>query len=171
MRRLSVLIALIASIAIAAPALAAPPARLLTFGTGDATLMGLAAVTLENDAGEYSGVYLHAPRTARPISSVSFSFTYSGTVAGGAPRFSIPIDTDGNGTVEGYAFIDALNCGNTGTVSTESATCQVFFGNDVYANWDAFVLANPTYRIPPGAVPFIIADQPGTYEIANIDLS
>jgi hypothetical protein len=176
MRRLSILIALVASVAIAAPALAAPPARLLTFGTGDATLTGLSSVTLVNDAGEYSGVYLHAARTAKSIGSVDFSFTYSGTIAGGAPRFSIPIDTDGNGTVEGYAFIDANSCGATttsgsGTVSTELATCKVYFLNDVYANWDAFVLANPTYRLPPGSVPFIIADQPGTYVITGIDLS
>lgn len=170
MRRLSILLALAVSIAIAVPALAAPPARLLTFGTGDATLTGLSSATLVNDAGEYSGVYLHAARTARPIGSVDFSFSYSGTVAGGAPRFSIPIDTDGNGTVEGYAFIDAINCGLVGEVGTDVATCQVFFLNDVYPNWAAFVTANPTYRLPPGSVPFIIADQPGNYVITNIDL-
>jgi len=42
--------------------------------------------------------------------------------------------------------------------------------SDVYPDWAAFVTANPTYRLPPGSVPFIIADQPGNYVITNIDL-
>jgi hypothetical protein len=171
MRRLSILIALIASIAIAVPALAAPPTKLLTFGTGMATVTGPDSATLVNDPGEYSGVYLNSrSQSGKPLQAVSFSFDHSGDVAGGAPRFSIPIDTDGNGSVDGYAFIDALNCGNTGTVSTEDANCMVFFGPDSYANWDAFATANPDYRIAPGSIPFIIADQGGSYTITNIDL-
>jgi hypothetical protein len=170
MRRSSILLALVASFAIAIPAAAAPPIRLLAFGTGDVMILSNTSATLDNDAGEYSGVYLNAPRAPRPLESISYSFTYTGDVAGGAPRFSIPIDTDGNGTVEGYAFLDAINCGLTGTVSTESSTCLVYFGPDVYANWDAFAAANPDYRIAPGSIPFIIADQAGHYEISNIDL-
>jgi hypothetical protein len=32
------------------------------------------------------------------------------------------------------------------------------------------VAAHPTWRLAPGKVPFIIADQPGHYVISNIDL-
>jgi hypothetical protein len=170
MRRLSILVALIASLAIAVPAMAAPPTKLLTFGNGDVTISD-GTVTLANDPAEYSGVYLNSrSQSGKPLHAVSFSFNYSGDVAGGAPRFSIPIDTDGNGTVDGYAFIDAINCGLTGTVSTESSTCMVFFGSETFANWDAFAAAHPDYRIAPGSIPFIIADQPGTYTITDIDL-
>ena len=176
MRRLSILVALIASFAIAVPVLAAPPNRLLTFGTGVATVTSPTSATLVNAAGQYSGVYLNSrSQSGKPLQAVSFSFDYSGSTAGGAPRFSIPIDTDGNGSVDGYAFIDALNCGGTtptgvGTVSTELSNCMVFFGPDSYANWDAFAAANPDYRIAPGSIPFIIADQEGNYSITNIDL-
>jgi hypothetical protein len=87
----------------------------------------------------------------------------TGDVAGGAPRFSIPIDTGGGRrTVEGYAFLDAAGCGGASgeytTVSTESSECAVNFDSVDYANWATFAAANPTYRIAAGTIPFIIAD-------------
>lgn len=172
MRRSSILLALVASFVIAVPATAAPPTRLLAFGTGDVTIEGDTA-TLVNEVSEYSGVYLSSrSQSGKPLNAVSFSFSYMQDVAGGAPRFSIPIDTDRDGSVDGYAFLDAINCGLTGTVSTESSNCLVYFGPDVYANWDAFAgaLGNEDYRIAPGSIPFIISDQAGTYKIADIDL-
>jgi hypothetical protein len=175
MRRLAPMLALLAIVAIAIPASAAPKSKLQTFGTGDVTIEGRDAATLVNDATEYSGVYLKAHNGARKIGSVKFSFDYSGTIAGGAPRFSIPIDTNHDRTVEAYAFLDANGCGATGTsgsgtVSTSDANCKVFFQAETFDNWAAFVAAHPKYRIPPRAIPFVIADQPGTYEISNIDL-
>ncbi|HET9520151.1 MAG TPA: hypothetical protein VFO73_03810 [Candidatus Limnocylindrales bacterium] len=171
MRRLSPLLALLAIAALTIPVAASPPGKLRTFGTGDVNLTGPVSATLVNAAGEYSGVYLNSRgRSAKPIGSVSFSFDYSGDTAGGAPRFSIPVSTDRDKAVEGYAFLDAINCGNTGTVSTTSASCTVFFGNEVFTNWAAFAAEHPTYRIPQAAIPFVIADQPGTYVITDIDL-
>ena len=41
--------------------------------------------------------------SAKAIVGVIYSFTASGDIAGGAPRFSIPIDIDGNGTAEDEA--------------------------------------------------------------------
>jgi hypothetical protein len=173
MRRLAPVLALAAVMAIAGTVVAKQQSgKLTTFGTGDATFSG-SVLTLDNDAGEYSGVYLKSTsRKARPIAAVHFSFDYSGTVAGGAPRFSIPLDTDRNGRLDGYAFLDANNCGLTGSVSTSDDSCQVFlnFGNISFANWDAMVAAHGDWRLAPGKVPFIIADQPGIYEISNIDL-
>jgi hypothetical protein len=170
MRRLAPLFALIAIVVIAIPATAAPKSKLQIFGTGGVTLEGSNAATLVNDTGEYSGVYLKAKNGARRVRSVSFSFDYTGDIAGGAPRFSIPIDTNHDRTVDGYAFLDAINCGDTGTVSTTDANCKVFFQAETFDNWAAFAAAHPKYRIPPRAIPFVIADQPGTYEISNIDL-
>jgi hypothetical protein len=175
MRRIAPLIALVAIVVLAIPATAAPKSKLQTFGTGEVTIEGSNAAILVNAAGEYSGVYLKAKNGARRLRSVSFSFDYSGTIAGGAPRFSIPIDTNHDRTVETYAFIDANSCGATstsgsGTVSTKDADCKVYVGTEVFDNWAAFAAAHPTYRIPPRAIPFIIADQPGTYVISDIDL-
>jgi hypothetical protein len=176
MRRHAPILALVAILAIAIPASATPKSKLQTFGTGVVTINGSDAATLVNGADEYSGVYLRGIRkSAKPIEAVHFSFNYDGTLAGGAPRFSIPIDTNHNHSNEGYAFVDALNCGasgtsGTGTVSTDDANCKVFFQDESFDNWDAFVDAHAGYRIPPGGIPFIIADQPGTYVITDIDL-
>ena len=174
LRRLSpgfaLVVGMVLAIAIAGTSTAGE--RLKKFGTGTVTFQSATSVTLNNGSGEYSGVYLVPRRSAVPVSQVHFSFDHSGSVAGGAPRFSIPIDTNRNGKPEGYAFIDALNCGHTnvGTVSTDSASCQVFFRSDVFPNWAALVTAHPSWRIPPGKAPFVIADQPGTYHISDIDL-
>lgn len=169
MKRLSIaaLTSLALSIALVGTAVAAP---LRTFGTGDVTRDG-STFTIVNDAGEYAGVYVKPQNPAKNqrgflLSAADFSFSHSGDTAGGAPRFSIPIDEDGNGTTEAYAFIDANSCGNTGVVSTNASNCVVYYGAGVYANWDAFAAAHPTYRISED-IPFVIADQPGTYVISN----
>jgi hypothetical protein len=171
MRRLAPVLALAAVMAIAGTAVAKQPSKLQTFGDGHVTTAGWNA-TLDNDPGEYSGVYLKSKSlSAKRLRAVHVSFTYTGDTAGGAPRFSIPIDTR-DGSTERYAFIDALNCGDSGTVSTDDSACQVFLNwtNTSYANWHAFAAANPTWRLPRRAIPFIIADQPGHYVISDIDL-
>jgi hypothetical protein len=71
-----------------------------------------------------------------------------------------------------YLFIDALNCGTPGVVSTADETCKVFHNTngESFANWDAMALAHPDWRIPGGKVPFVIAEYQGTYELSNIAL-
>lgn len=170
MRRLSILIALIAVLAFAGTAVASN--GLQSFGSGDVTINGDAA-TLTNGAGEFSGVYLKSrSESGKPLAAVDFSFEYTGSTAGGAPRFSIPLDTGATESVTLYAFVDALNCGDTGTVDTNASNCQVFlnFSNESFTNWDAFAAAHPTWRIAPGSIPFVIADQPGTYVLTEIEL-
>jgi hypothetical protein len=171
MRRLAPVLALAAVLAIAGTAVAKQPSKLQTFGTGEVTTSGWSA-TLVNDPGEYSGVYLKSKNlSGKHLRRVHVSFDYTGATAGGAPRFSIPIDTR-DGSTERYAFVDARNCGDNGTVSTDDSACQVFLNwtDTSYANWRAFAAANPTWRIPKKGIPFIIADQAGTYELSNIDL-
>jgi hypothetical protein len=164
-------------VAAAGTAVAAPSDKLQTFGTGDVTVSQDGTVNIVNDAGEYGGVYVKSKsNSGKSLSQADFSFTNNGgDVAGGAPRFSIPIDTDNNGkTDNGYAFIDVAGCGGaTGdntVVSTDNANCQVNFNGVSYANWDAFAAANPTYRIDPGSIPFVIADVQGSYSVTDISL-
>ena len=161
--------AVLASLAVVGTAFAAN-SKLNSFGTGEITVSETGTVTIVNDSGEYGGVYLSSrSQSGKLLGEVDFSFVSTGHVAGGAPRFSIPIDTDGNGTGDGYAFLDVNGCGAT-LVSTDSANCVTYFGPDSFANWDAVAAAHPTYRIAPGAIPFVIADQPGTYIVTDIVL-
>jgi opacity protein-like surface antigen len=181
MKRLLIglMVAAVAAIGFGSVAASASATRLQTFGTGTVTVGddGTSA-TIVNGLGEYGGVYINSKsKSGKPLNAVDFSFVSTGFVTGGAPRFSIPIDTDGVGsTNDGYAFIDAQGCGGapgeTTTVSTALDNCQVSFNspNYNYANWAAFAAANPTYRIAPGFIPFIIADEPGSYAVNSIDL-
>ena len=173
-----------AAVLIAGAAFAAPSTTLKTFADGDAvvTVDGPDSATIELvNATDSGGVYIQ-PKSqgGKRLSRVDFSFTSSGDVQGGAPRFSIPIDTGGSASIDGYAFIDAAGCGATvgdnptniaTVVSTEVSTCHVNFDGTDYANWDAFAAANPSYRTTPGAIPFIIADgTAGTYVVTDIVL-
>jgi hypothetical protein len=168
-------LAAMAAIGFGSIAASASSNRLQTFGTGIVTTSGDSA-TIVNGAGEYGGAYINAKNLGnKRLSAIGFSFVSTGDVAGGAPRFSIPIDADGvANTVEGYAFIDAAGCGGvsgeTTTVSTSSLVCHVNFQGVDFANWDAFAAANSTYRIAPGAISFIIADVAGSYSVSSIDL-
>ena len=167
----SVLMMALAAFAGAAPA----PKPLKTFGTGQVTA-GTDTATIVIDEGEYGGVYVQSKsQSGKTLNNVDFGFTSRGDVQGGAPRFSLPIDTDGVGkTVEGYAFLDAAGCGGVSgvpmLVSTQSGTCHVNFNGADFANWTTFAAENPTYRMSPGAIPFIIADVPGSYAVDSIVL-
>lgn len=150
--------------------------KLKPFGDADVTITNHNDVTISVGPGEYGGVE-HGKASTGTMSKAHYSFTSRGDVQGGAPRFSIPIDTDGNrDTVEGYAFLDAANCGGvvgdnpTGVktvVSTDREACLVFYGPGTYANWDAFADANPSYRVAK-AIPFVIADVQGEYDLRAV---
>jgi hypothetical protein len=156
---------------------AAPAPKLQVFGNGDVTVTGPDSATIVNDGGEYGGVYINSKsQSSKTLETVIFQFRNNGgDSAGGAPRFSLPVDTDGIGkTVEGYAFMDVNGCGGTSgdntLVSTQNGNCHVNFNGVDYANWSSFAAANPTYRMSPGAIPFIIADAPGSYSVDSIVL-
>ena len=105
----------------------------------------------------------------KPVADVDFSFTSTGGVAGGAPRFSIPLNTGTGGTQ--YAFIDVLNCGRTtGVVSTNDAACKVFVGSESFDNWNDMADKHSDWRIASGKIPFVIADVAGEYAVQNIVL-
>jgi hypothetical protein len=118
--------------------------------------------------------------SATSLSGVTFSFQYNcdpsddstTCVGGGSPRWSIPIDKNGDNKTDGFAFLDAAGCGSTGTVSTASSACHVNFDSIDYANWAAFASTNPAYRIG-NSLPFVITDttEPGTTLIFAITIT
>jgi hypothetical protein len=126
----------------------------------------------------YAGVYIQNSNLGgKLLSDVGqLGFSYEGDEAvGGSPRLSIPIDEDGDGDTEAYAFIDTLGCNdgdpNSGTLDAiNDSTCTVAYGANTYENWAAFVEANPEYRIADDAVTFVILDQPGEFTITNVRL-
>jgi hypothetical protein len=153
--------------------------QLQDFGTGTVTIgTDGTSATIVNEAGQYGGVYIQSKsQSGMPLNAVNFSFVSTGDVTGGAPRFSLPINTDGGGgSVAGYAFIDAAGCrgvsGGTTMVSTSSSLCHVNFLSVDYPNWVAFEAAFPTGRIAQGHFPFIIADgSVGSYAVNSIVLT
>ena len=148
----------------------------LTFGPGKVILNEKTKqASITNAPGQSGGLYATKAASSSKLTKVVFTFKSDGDVQGGAPRFSIPIDTDGNrGTTESYAFLDAANCGATvGTndlnvvtlVSTQSANCKVFLNTGgSWDNWAAFAAAKPGYKLST-ATPFIIADVAGDYHV------
>lgn len=141
-------------------------------GDGSATL----DTTDGNPAGSYAGVYIWPSLPPKPIGDVNkLSFTFDGgPVTGGSPRFSIPIDENGDGGWDNFAFIDAANCGvasgSTVTGVTVNLECPVFYYDTLYPNWAAFAAAHADYRIAKDAVTFIIADQPFQGKIYNVQI-
>jgi pseudouridine-5'-phosphate glycosidase len=156
-----------AALTLAGTSAAAPGARLRIFGTGEVTTV-LNSATIVIDVGEFGGVFKKGRgQTGKLVGDVVFAFTSRGDVAGGAPRFSIPIDDGSFDPNADYAFMDAEGCGategdNPGSVatlvSTQNPACHVNFHSVDYDNWADFASSNPTFRISRDAIPFIIAD-------------
>ena len=175
LRRLSpgfaLVVGMVLAIAIAGTSTAANT-KYRTFGTGSVSVSGDTA-RINNGSGEYGGVYLRSRSlSSKPLRAVHVSFRSTGDVGGGAPRFSIPLNTGHKESTAPYAFLDVNGCGGASLVSTDSSNCQVFinFNGESFANWDALVARHPSWRIKAGGIPFIIADVPGDYRVTNIDL-
>lgn len=174
----------VAALGSTAVASAASGTKLKCFEQAPATCTladGATTAYLDVQPATYAGVYVNSWRNTGGtlLSSVSFAFSYecaspsSDCVAGGSPRWSIPVDTTGDGKTDGYAFVDANNCGQAGQGSGNVGTsCPVFYsGNGVlYPSWGAFAAANPTATIG-NSVPFIIADQPFEGLIWQVDFT
>lgn len=130
----------------------------------------------DNPNNNYAGVYIPSNLGGRLLSDINkLSFDYSGSgAAGGSPRITLPIDENGDGALEAYAYIDTQGCNNGGAnVGTldaiNDATCTISYGAN-YENWTAFVTANPAYRVSTDDIAFIVVDQPGTFTITNVQL-
>jgi hypothetical protein len=164
--------------ALTSVALAGNGGNLKSFGDGATTVQGNKA-TLVVLPGHYAGVYKKSNQS-KPLSKVRFHMVSYGDVQGGAPRFSIALDTNGvKKTTESYAFLDAANCGATvgdnpafteTVIDTALANCKVSIntGGD-FANWAALVAAHPSWQTSK-APSFVIADAPGEYHVKDISL-
>jgi len=186
-RSLGVLVFVLAGL-LGAGSVAAAANPLLCFdGPSDNTVFGGhctlnaagTGATLDNTGGDpdgsYSGVYFATSTlSGKPLSEVSdLSFTYTGTPTAGSPRISLPIDTNGDGVTDFYAFIGAFYCNNgAGLVDPmHDTTCTIFYtGNTTGdANWATFVALHPTWRVS-NDVPFVIADDAGLWTVDNVHL-
>ena len=191
MRRISILLALVASLAFAGAVSAAPSKLRTEVGGPDATatVFSASSARITADVGSYAAIYTTAKSPAgKKLIEIDMGFRItvdgqSGTVSGGAPRLTIPVDFNGDGTWDDFASLDWASCGGTVDanskltssvlVSTTSATCGVSLNaGGSYANWDAFAAANPTYRVAKGQQAFIIADWgPTVVNLTGIDLN
>ena len=170
-RLLACAMAALVIVALGSAATVAAPKSWKTFAGGASTVTESprGTFTIVNGIGDDGGVYVQAFGSfGKHVGDVTFSFSSSGTVAGGAPRFSIPVDTSGDKVTDFYAFLDVNGCGGNTTVSTTSASCTAYAGAETFANWAALVAAHPNWTI--SNIPFVIADQPGTYVVWNIVL-
>ena len=182
----------VVAIGVAVPvALGATPASIPTMGNkltcfdgksegptygGRCTVDKYGVATLNNSGGdpdgEYSGVYLQNSnlegKTIRTVNQLGFS--YKSTATAGSPRISLGIDKTGDSKYDEFAFISAFYCndgaGNVDVIN--DPTCTIYSGSDVYANWAEMVAAHPDYRV--GYIPFIVADDPGTWTVFNVKL-
>ena len=111
MRKLSAALMLVAAFLMLSATVAQGTPSLRSFGTGDVTIEGDAATIVLDEAGEYGGVYLKPRSLSATLSGLEISFRSTADVAGGAPRFSIPIDDRDPATKDTYAFLAADRCG------------------------------------------------------------
>lgn len=104
------------------------------------------------------------------------SFTYTGTPTAGSPRFSIPIDQNGDNALtqpsDGFAFVSANLCNDgAGLVDViHDSTCDVNYMGIDYANWAAFAAAflNAKVALNNYDYLFVIADDVGSWTVNNV---
>jgi hypothetical protein len=139
--------------------------------------------TLDNSsnsaAGDYSGVYaLESTIYGQLLTDLTqLSYHYSGSIAPqpGNLSYNIPIDTNGDGTTDFFAFVDAYYCpGVAGVVNiTTDASCGIVAEGVTYANWAAFVAAHPGARVATDNYVFIVAERtpvegPAIWTVNNV---
>jgi len=116
--------------------------------------------------GDYAGVYtLDSNLYGALLTDVTqLSYHYTGTIAPlpGNLSYNIPIDTDGDGDTEFYAFVDAFYCpGVNGVVDiVNDSACVIYEGGVTpRANWAALLAANPGAKVATDAFVFIVAER------------
>lgn len=136
---------------------------------------GPATLTVTNAGLDWAGVYTEESTLyGQTLGEVrDLSFQYSGSPPGaGAPRFSVPIDSDGDGVTNQYAFISAFYCNNgAGLVDAiRNPNCTIWMSDGTsYANWAAMATALPNARIgADGYYVFVVADEPGVWTVNNV---
>lgn len=170
--------------------------KLLCFdGTTDGGFGGVCALrangakgpaTLNNTdsspAGDYAGVYYaNSTMSGQLLGAITqLGYTYSGTTVPGPGDLSlnVPVNLSGGATTDGYLFIDAFYCPGVGghVDAINNSSCGMYYqGVTFYANWAAFVAANPSAKVATDNVPFVIAERtpaegPAFWTVSNVTL-
>lgn len=151
-------------------------------GNGTCRLIPNGAVFVNAAPGDYAGVYVkNDGLQGKTLGAVTqLSFKYNRNVSGGAPRFSLAIDANGDGSYEFFAFADPNGCGiptgGTGNMVGKvdvinNPNCQITTNDGrSYPNYAAFVAGNPGAKYATNQVSFIIADQPGNYRVVQVKM-
>jgi hypothetical protein len=134
------------------------------------------AILYTNDGdpdGSYAGVYTNDRSIyGQPLSSINtLSFRFTGDPAlAGSPRFSVPIDTNGDGDTDVWAYISAFYCNDgRGNVSPKNAGCTIFTSDGgQYQGVAALVAAYPGATIANDEYVFVISDEPGTWTVSHV---
>ena len=123
--------------------------------------------------GSYAGVYTNDRSIyGGPLSDIGMlSFRYSGDPAlAGSPRFSVPIDTTGDGNTDIWAYISAFYCDNgSGRVSASNTGCTIFTSDGgQYMGISQLTTAYPAATIANDNYVFVISDEPGTWTVSHV---
>ena len=119
---------------------------------------------------------LHAGSSVGVVKNLSFEYLDSpaGYVGGGAPRFSVDLDTDGNGSYDITAFLAASGChaqigtsgwsradftGRTapGCTITMNSGSETFSSDGTHTAFKNLALAHPTWKL--FQEPYFIVDE------------
>lgn len=128
------------------------------------------SATLNNSSnsttGDYAGVYIAettlSGQLLTAVTQLGYSYTGSIVPHPGSLSLNVPIDTNGNGTTDGYAFIDAAYCAGTGgrVDVINDASCGIYYqGVNYSGNWAQFLMAHPAAKVATDALPFVIAER------------
>jgi hypothetical protein len=155
MKRLSVPLAIVASLAIAGSAAATKPAlRVFTFRDAAAQVLNPTSVYVNVGPNTTLGTSFvrivdeSAALTGTPLSAVELGFTVKSTTRLEGLALGVTVSRlDGFPSGTDIAVLNASEC--EGRVSTENPTCEVLilgggiYTGSVYANWDALAAAFP----------------------------
>ena len=152
---------------------------------GSCTLVGRGAMgpaildlTAEDADGSYAGVYYaNGSIYGEPLADIThLGFHYVADdedLTPGNLRISLPVDENGDGVTEMFAFIDVFYCpGTDGVVDViNDEACGIWYNDVQYANWDAFVAAFPDALVADDNFAFVIAERPPGSNAASYRVS
>ena len=124
--------------------------------------------------GDYAGVYyqessIHGTALG-DIKQLGFHYIANDDELNpGNLSLNIPIDEDGDGVTEQYAFIDVFYCpGTDGVVDAlHDEECGIWYDGVQYENWDALVEEFPDALIATDNFAFVIAERTPTENAAS----
>lgn len=124
--------------------------------------------------GDYAGVYYQESSifgsALGDLRQLGFHYIANDdAIVPGNLSLNIPIDEDGDGTTEAYAFIDVFYCpGSDGVVDAlHDDECGIWYNSVQYENWDAFVDAFPDALVATDNFAFVIAERTPTDNAAS----